>query len=64
MEREEFLEYLRRGNPVTGRSEMHLLMHEIAAEALKETEAINGSYHESEEMRRLFPNTIGKTVDE
>ena len=35
MEREEFLEYLRRGNPVTGGSEMHLLMHELAAEALK-----------------------------
>ena len=64
MEREEFLEYLRRGNPVTGRSEMHLLMHELAAEALKETAELNGSYHEPEEMRRLFSKIIGKPVDD
>ena len=64
MKREEFLEYLRRGNPVTGGSDMHLLMHELAAEALKETAELNGSYHEPEEMRRLFSKIIGKPVDD
>ena len=64
MEREGFLEYLRRGNPVTGGSDMHLLMHELAAEALKETAELNGSYHEPEEMRRLFSKIIGKPVDD
>lgn len=35
MEREEFLEYLRCGNPVICGSDMHVLMHELAAEALE-----------------------------
>lgn len=64
MEREEFLEYLRCGNPVTGGSDMHVLMHELAAEALEETAELNGSYHEPEEMRRLFSKIIGKPVDD
>ena len=54
MEREEFLEYLRCGNPVTGGSDMHVLMHELAAEALEETAELNGSYHEPEDIRRFF----------
>lgn len=63
MEREEFLEYLRCGNPVICGSDMHVLMHELAAEALEETAELNGSYHEPEEMRRLFSKIIGKPVD-
>ncbi len=62
MEREEFLKYLRQGNPVTGGSDMHLLMHELAEEALKETAELNGSYHGPEEMRKLFSRIIGKPV--
>lgn len=64
MDREEFLEYLRQGNPVTGGSDIHMLMHELAADAMKETAKLNGSYHEPAEMRRLFSEIIGKPVDD
>lgn len=39
-------------------------MHRVSQEALKITSEINGSYHEPEELRRLFSKLIGKEVDE
>lgn len=64
MDEREFLEKLSKGERVTGGSELHQVMHEVSQNALKITAEINGSYHEPEELRRLFSKLIGKEVDE
>ncbi len=64
MKLEAFLEHMDRGETVTGGSEMHKFMHFLSQEALRITSEINTSYHEPEEIRRLFSELIGKPVDE
>lgn len=64
MELKDFLDHLNSGNAVTGGGTVHLFMHRVSQEALKITSEINGSYHEPEELRRLFSRLIGKEVDE
>lgn len=54
MELKDFLDHLNSGNAVTGGGAVHLFMHRVSQEALKITSEINGSYHEPEELRRLF----------
>lgn len=64
MKLEEFLEHMNQGETVTGGSEMHKFMHLLSQEALRITSEINTSYHEPEEIRRLFSELIGKPLDE
>ncbi|MDO5390829.1 MAG: DapH/DapD/GlmU-related protein [Eubacteriales bacterium] len=64
MDLEEFLQELNSGRTIAGGSETHLFMHQVSQEALKITAEINGSYHEPHELRKLFSELIGKTVDE
>lgn len=64
MERELFLENLRNGEPVTGQSDGHRMMHELAQEAMRLTAKLNASYHDPEEIRETFSEIIGKPVDE
>ena len=64
MDRELFLKNLRDGEPVTGRSDEHRLMHELADEAMRLTSELNSSYHTPEEIREIFSRIIGKPVDE
>lgn len=64
MDRELFLKNLRDGEPVTGRSDEHRLMHELADEAMRLTSELNSSYHTPEETREIFSRIIGKPVDE
>ena len=63
MDLEAFLEYLNNGKSVEGGSEAHEFMYGVSREALKITAEINGSYHEPEELRKLFSKLIGKPVD-
>lgn len=64
MDKKEFLEYLREGEPVAGDPDLFRMMHELAAETLRETAELSSGYHEPEEMRRLFSKVIGKKVDD
>ena len=64
MELEEFLEYMNQGETVTGGSELHKFMHSLSQKAMRITSKINTSYHEPEEIRRLFSELIGKPLDE
>lgn len=64
MEIKEYLEYLNRGEVVTGGSEVHQFMTKLSHEAMKITAKLNGSYHEPEDVRALFSELIGKPVDE
>lgn len=63
MEREEFLEKLRRGEVVRGGSDGHEWMHRLSQEALQLTAKLNNSYHTKEEVREIFSELIGKPVD-
>lgn len=64
MDIHEFLAHLNRGEVVEGGSLMHQMMHEVSQEALKLTAELNGRYHTPDEIRELFSQLIGKTVDE
>ena len=64
MDEREFLAYLNSGKTVISGGEVHQFMHGVSQEALKITAEINGTYHEPEELRRLFSKLTGKEVDE
>lgn len=64
MNLEAFLEHLDSGTPVQGGSEAHQFMHSVSQEALRITAQINGSYHTPKQLRALFSQLTGETVDE
>lgn len=64
MNTEELLKNMRQGMVVLGGTQSHQLMHQLSQEALRITAELNGSYHESEELRRIFGDLIAKPVDE
>lgn len=49
---------------IVAKSEMHLHMHEMAKRARKITVQMNSEYRTPEELRKLFSELIGQTVDE
>lgn len=59
-----FLNALNSGNPVVAGSEIHHFMVKLSNEAMKITAELNNSYHTPEEIRTLFSNLIGTSVDE
>ena len=64
MNTEKLLTEMRQGTVVKGGSDSHGMMHTLAQEAMKITAELNGSYHEPEEVRRLFSKLTGKDADE
>ena len=64
MNKEKLLEEMRNGEVVRGCTPEHKLMHRISSEALRITSMLNDSYHESEELRRIFGELTAKPVDE
>lgn len=64
MNRDEFLNYMKRCDRIPADSEAHKYMIELSNEAMKITTELNGAYHTPEEIREIFSRLIGKTVDE
>jgi acetyltransferase-like isoleucine patch superfamily enzyme len=64
MKLEEFLELMKKGNPVAGGSDAHKFMYALSQDAMRITVIMNTAYHEPEEIRLLFSELIGKPVDE
>lgn len=60
----DFIEYLNRGETITGGSEIHQFMHHVAQEALRITSELNSSYHTPEEICILMSKLTGKPIDE
>lgn len=64
---EEFRQHMAEGRPVESGSEAHILMHEMAQEALRITAEINSKYHTPSELHALlaelwghdFPTSVG-----
>ena len=64
MNTEQFKEMMKGKTYITANSEMHLHMHEMSERARKITGEINNQFHTAEELRELFSELIGKTVDD
>lgn len=64
MEINEFLERLGRKECVYAGSDMHQMMCEVSDRAMRITCKLNGSHHTPDEIRNLFSELTGKTVDE
>ena len=63
MKLNEFLNYMNSGLNIEDGSEIHKYMVELSQEAMKVTCELNNSYHELQEIRRLFSKLIDKQVD-
>lgn len=64
MDNKEFLDYMNSGKEVIVCSDIHKHMTILSQEAIRITTEINRTYHEPEEIRRLFSELIGNEVDE
>lgn len=64
MDKNEFMELIKRGEAIAGGTEAHALLVQYSNEALRITAELNESYHEPDEVRALFSRLIGKDIDE
>ena len=64
MDKNEFMEPVKRGEPITGGTEAHALLVQYSHEALRITAELNGSYHEPDKVQALFSRLTGKDIDE
>ena len=63
MELEELLRQLDRGAVITAGSEAHREMVRVTNEAMKLTARLNGAYHTPEEVRGIFSEITGESID-
>lgn len=59
---QEFREYMASGKPVISDSDVHLMFHQLAQEALRITAEINSKYHTPEELHGLLEELWGREV--
>ncbi len=64
MDTERFKEEMKKSTYIAAGSDMHLHMHEMANRAREITVRMNDAYRTPEELRKLFSELIGQTVDE
>lgn len=64
MNEKEFLEYIKDGNIVRADTEGHEYMHSLSQRAIKITSEMNNSYHEPQELMKLFFRLTDKEFDE
>lgn len=55
---EKFRQLIGQTEEITGNSPLHLMLHKFAQRALKLTTELNASYHEPQELTRLFAELI------
>lgn len=64
MQAEQLLGHLNQGGTVTGGSDLHKLMVQMAEDAMRITMELNSSYHSPEEIRGLMSKLTGEEVDD
>lgn len=64
MDVKEFLERLNAKESVKVGSDMYTMMCQLSNQAMQLTAELNNKYHTPDEIRALFSEIIGKTVDE
>ena len=60
MDTNEFMELVKRGEPIAGGTEAHAMLVRYSNEALRITAEMNGSYHKPDEVRALFSRLTGR----
>lgn len=60
----QFREEMRKQTYIVSNSDVHVHMHEMANRAREITVQMNSDYRTPEELRKLFSELIGQTVDE
>ncbi|WP_043932609.1 sugar O-acetyltransferase [Bacillus sp. EB01] len=64
MNMEEFLDFCRKGNPISGEDkELHGLLTQCSYEAQRITMELNSSFHSKEEIVKIFSELTGTKVD-
>ena len=64
MNMEEFIEFCKEGNPISGADkELHGLLTQCSFEAQRITMDLNTSYHSKEEIVEIFSELTGRKVD-
>lgn len=64
MDKAAFIQFCREGNPIAGEdTELHQLLVECSFDAQRITMELNGRYHSKEEIRLLFEELTGETID-
>ncbi|SFM10550.1 sugar O-acetyltransferase [Halanaerobium salsuginis] len=63
MTKAEFWKVIAAGEPIIAGSKAHEWLVKFSNEALKITAKLNGSYHDPEEVRTIFSELIGKSID-
>lgn len=64
MDAQQFKEEMKKQTYIEAHSEMHLHMHDMAQRARKITVQMNNEYKTPDEIRKLFSELTGQTVDE
>lgn len=64
MNTEQFKELMKNRTYIEANSDMHLHMHEMSQRAREITCKINNEFHTAEELRELFSELVGKSVDD
>ena len=64
MNKNQFMERVKRGGPIAGETEAHALLVQFNNEALRITAELNGAYHDPDKVRALFSRLTGETIDE
>ncbi|MBU1170048.1 MAG: sugar O-acetyltransferase [Proteobacteria bacterium] len=64
MNKSEFMEIVRHGEPIVGGTDAHAMLVRYSNEALRITAELNGAYHEPDEIRAFFSRLTGKDIDE
>lgn len=64
MEINEFLERLANRERIQAGSDMHQMMCKLSERAIRITCELNGSYHTPSQIKKLFSELTGKSVDE
>lgn len=62
MNLDDFLAHIRRGEPITGGSQMHLFMHEVSQQALRVIADLNSGYNDPDRVRELMSQLVGRPV--
>ena len=64
MTRSEFISIMNTGEPITGGSPVHIIMHHLSQEALRITMSINNTYHTHDELIALMSELTGTEIHE
>jgi hypothetical protein len=64
VDKKEFMNLVKRGEPMNGGTEAHALLVQYTNEALRIKAELNGTYHEPDKVRAPFSRLTGTDINE